>query len=120
MLVTIMVEKLVPNLGQGKLTAYFIPIIAQLVPDMNHQILEHGVSCRFFSRLIVTQYGGPTNARIWWVKKDLHSYVIVNGQSKSDLAYNNYMKNKRTVQFVKENGQDVTEHDFSVDWNQLI
>ena len=87
---------------------------------MGPEALERGMSCVASARLIVMEMGGPTQARSYWVEKDIHQFVVKNGQTDDELAYNNTCGQKRHVWYVKKYGVDTTEEDLAAPIEQLV
>jgi hypothetical protein len=124
-----MLMDLEPDFDENQLCEYFYQRIWEGglagFSRPNPYALQRGLGCTAAARLIVMDLGGPKKARIYWVNRDGHAYVIKNGQAPEEPAYNNSLSKTprplpiRTVKFVREFGRDVTDKYFKLSWAEL-
>lgn len=109
-----------------ELYAYFLSKLPEDLPLENY---TDGLSCYGFARLLVEEFGGPKNARIFavkWYEEEgnddtsiSHAYVVRLFDQPKELAYNNYLPPILTNEEVIQQGTDITEEVYGDSWSAL-
>ncbi len=110
-------------------TSLYDYFLDKIPSDLPIEHYKEGLNCIGFSRLILTELGGPEKARILWVQRIIdhdtqkgHAYVVPNGADKHSLAYNNESMDEDghllTVAEVLRDGVDSTDQFLTWDWKE--
>ena len=88
-------------------------------------------SCLDYARLILEEFGGPDQARIYWLENDErgtgHAFVVPNELLPRQSAFNSFLRKSykesilgpHTAGFLRRNAEDVTEEVLVYKWEAL-